>query len=379
MTNLKICLLTIFAVFCTSSVKAQYDSANEISGNEKPFKIFQFPKNQMPRIDGKSDDWEIVPNSYEYGNEMLKDTEDGLGSAIDHTNDLDVSLKVGWVEGLNRLYFLYEATDDFWDFGRFSNKGYLNDIFEIVIDGDLSGGPFIYNPAYTKEDLKWDSKSEVYLENHFTFSGVHAQNYHIYTPPVNNAWVLIWGNQHWIGDFPQSNYAYDYNFEPGDGGKLVLEFWVTPYDYAPYEGPEKAIESELIEGGSIGLSWSILDFDGGEREGHFNLSHDVRMVKDASFLRKFKLMPIESELRDLIKVDWSFEVIDMEKKRVAFRDESQGEILKWEWDFGDGNYSNEQHPIHQFKEKGIHKVVTLTVEGPAGKSKHTKYWEVMIR
>ena len=110
---------------------------------------------------------------------MLKDTEDGLGNAIDHTNDLDVSVKVGWVEGLNRLYFLYEATDDFWDFGRFSNKGYLNDIFEIVVDGDLAGGPFIYNPVYTKEDLNWDSQTEAYLENHFTFSGVHAQNYHM--------------------------------------------------------------------------------------------------------------------------------------------------------------------------------------------------------
>ena len=123
MSKLKTYFFTILAVFCTSSMKAQNDSA-KVSETDKPFKIFQFPKNQMPRIDGKADDWEIVPNSYAYGNEMLKDTEDGLGNAIDHTDDLNVSVKVGWVEGLSRLYFLYEARDDFWDFGRFNNKGH---------------------------------------------------------------------------------------------------------------------------------------------------------------------------------------------------------------------------------------------------------------
>ena len=51
-----------------------------------------------------------------------------------------MNVRVGWVKGLNRLYFLYESYDDFWDF----NKTDLhNDIFELVVDGDLSGGPFI--------------------------------------------------------------------------------------------------------------------------------------------------------------------------------------------------------------------------------------------
>ena len=378
MTKLKNCLIILLTISCASLVKSQNAINHKTARNGKVFKIFQFPKNQIPRIDGKTDDWEMMPSSYVYGNEMLKDTEDGLGSDID-ASDLDVKVRVGWVKGLNRLYFLYEATDDFWDFGRFSNKGYLNDIFEIVVDGDLSGGPFIFNPVYNKEELKWASNTDSYLENHFTFSGVHAQNYHIYTPPVNNAWVLIWGNQHWIGEFPQSNYAYDYNFSHGERGKLVLEFWITPYDYAPFEGPKRAIESQLKEGKTIGLSWSILDFDGGQREGHVNLSHDTRMVKDATYLCAFELMPMEKGLMGLVKAEWSFEVIDMENKLVSFRDESQGNVIKWEWDFGDGNYSNKQHPIYQFTEKGVHKVVTLTVEGPDGKSKRTRYWEVMIR
>ncbi len=31
------------------------------------FKIFQFPADKIPRIDGKTDDWDIVPESYAIG------------------------------------------------------------------------------------------------------------------------------------------------------------------------------------------------------------------------------------------------------------------------------------------------------------------------
>ena len=358
-------------------------SAQEMPGYQtmrdgRIFQIFQFPRDKMPRIDGQIDDWKLVPASYTYGTNELADTEDGGGTEID-PQDLDVKVTVGWVEGLNRLYFLYEAYDDYWDFGRFNPKGYLNDIFEIVVDGDLSGGPFIFNPIYSKEEMGWDAKTPAYLENHFSFSGVHAQNYHIYTPPVNNAWVLVWGNQHWIAEFPYANYAYQYDFKPGQNGKLILEFWITPFDHAPYEGPEKAIVSQLKENKVLGLSWSILDFDGAQREGHINLAHNTQMVKDASYLCAFRLMPLEPQLKPKIRAEWTFKIVDMQHNIVHFKDTSLGDVKSWHWDFGDGQSSTEPNPIHQFKEKGVHKVITLTVTGPAGTSKRTRYWEVMLR
>lgn len=351
----------------------RYQTARE----GRVFQVFQFPRDHMPRIDGQSRDWAHVPPTYTYGTDELRDTEDGLGADIP-PEDLDVKVTIGWVKGLNRLYFLYEARDDYWDFGRFNPKGYLNDIFELVVDGDLSGGPFIFNPRYAREDLKWDSDEPAYLENHLTFSGLHAQNYHIYTPPVNGAWCLVWGSQPWIADFPQANYAYNYDFKPGESGSLVLEGWITPYDHAPHEGPALAQESQLTENKVIGLSWSILDFDGHEREGHINLSHDTRMVKDASYLCAFRLMPLESVWQRGLQAEWSFEVIDKTRGLVAFRDESVGEVNRWHWEFGDGHSSEEQHPTHQFAQKGVHKVITLTVSGPDGRSKRTRYWEVMI-
>jgi PKD repeat protein len=39
---------------------------------------------------------------------------------------------------------------------------------------------------------------------------------------------------------------------------------------------------------------------------------------------------------------------------------SEGEIIAWEWDFGDGNFSDEQNPIHTYDEPGIYDI-TLTI------------------
>ena len=358
---LLVCLVGIM------DVGAQENQIPRLARPGRVFKIFQFPRDQIPRIDGKTDDWKIVPEQYIYGTDQLNDTRDGHGTDID-ASDLDVRVRVGWIRGLNRLYFLYEAYDDFWDFARFNPRGYQNDIFEVVVDGDLSGGPLIHNPNMKDP-----------FENHFLFKGVHAQNYHIYTPPVNGAWALIWGCQPWIAEFPFANQAYSYDFKHGQSGRLVLEFWITPFDHAPHDGPKRAVVSKLRENHFIGLSWSILDFDGAKRDGHFNLSHNAEMVADASLLCAFRLMPLEERFRPNPEAQWSFKIVDADRRIVAFKDESVGDIKRWKWDFGDGTSSQEQNPIHQYREPGFSYVVTLEVAGTAGTARRTRYWEVMVR
>jgi len=37
------------------------------------FKIFQFPPNMIPRIDGNTDDWKMVPDDYAIGMDQLVD------------------------------------------------------------------------------------------------------------------------------------------------------------------------------------------------------------------------------------------------------------------------------------------------------------------
>ncbi len=90
-------------------------------------------------------------------------------------------------------------------------------------------------------------------------------------------------------------------------------------------------------------------------------------------------MPIEKSLRKPIEANWSFKVIDMDRRLVAFKDLSYGNITSWKWDFGDGTTSTEQNPIHRYEKPGTNYVVILEVEGPDGKAKFSRVWDVLIR
>lgn len=332
------------------------------------FKVFQFPANQIPRIDGSFEDWDMVPESYVITTEEMWD-DSGKHTGIDKSS-LDIRVKVGWVNGLNRLYFMYEAYDDYWDF---TDDALHNDIFEVVVDGDMSGGAFI-DRFHPNKEL---DKNEAY----FLFHGVHAQNYHIFTPPAyGKDWTLAWGSQPWIKALPYANAAYDYHFKPGESGKLRLEFYITPFDYAGND-PSRSVESKLYENKSIGLCWAVIDYDdvnNRSNNGFWNLSKHHTMYGQAGEMRTFELMPLEPQFRKPVKAAWEFKVIDMRRRAVAFNDLSEGKITSWKWNFGDGETSTEQHPVHLYKEPGQY-VVFLEVEGPEGKDKATRVWDVAVK
>lgn len=335
---------------------------------EVEYKVFQFPANQIPRIDGNSDDWSIVPETYSIGMDQLRETVAGLGDKRDPSN-LDVKVKVGWVQGQNHLYFLYEASDNYWDFAA---PDLHNDIFEVVIDGDMSGGPLI-RQMHPNEKLRGS------LDTHFLFHGVHAQNYHVFTPAEGKDWAMVWGCQPWIKDLPYANAASKYNFKHGEAGKLTLEFFVTPFDYAPSD-PARAIPSQLKENKRLGMSWAILDYDDEKAKtfgAFWNLSHKTTMYGNASDLVAFRLMPVEASLRKPIEADWGFHVISRGDRIVAFRDQSYGDIKSWKWDFGDGTTSTERNPTHRYEKAGEF-VVILVVEGPDGKARRSKVWDVTL-
>ena len=219
--------------------------ASALERPEVTFKVFQFPPNMIPRIDGNDDDWAMVPDSYAIGMDQLVDTEAPAGTVTPRDpKKLDVKVKVGWVKGLNRLYFLYEAYKDYWDFSR---PGLHNDIFEVVVDGDLSGGPLIdkyHRDVWTQQAVGDMSKLDPRISSsdaYFAQQGVHAQNYHIFTPALDKDWTMAWGCAQYIKELPYANHAIKYNFKPGEPGKLVLEFWITPFDYAGCEGPQRAV------------------------------------------------------------------------------------------------------------------------------------------
>ncbi|ACB74625.1 PKD domain-containing protein [Opitutus terrae] len=344
------------------------------------YPIFQFPADRIPRVDGDAADWAMVPESYVVGRDQLKNFGKQPPAAGDKT--LAVRVRVGWVKGLNRLYFLYEAEDDFWDF---ADPGLRNDTFEIIVDGDASGGLLVdrgHKELWTPEHVGAaaatpDDRISVDAAN-WAIHGVHAQNYHVFTPAVNKDWALAWGAPTWIKELPWANAAQSFAFKPGEPGKLTLEFWVTPFDYAGPEGPARAVESVLSESKIIGLSWIVIDYDGKTPRGFWTLSPQRTAYGDASELCAFKLMPLEPALQPKLAAQWSWSIVDMDRRLAAFKDESVGRITSWHWDFGDGTTSTEQHPQHAYAKPGSY-VVILDLTGPDGTARRSKIWDIQFK
>jgi hypothetical protein len=351
---------------------------------EVTFKVFQFPANQIPRVDGDASDWAMVPDSYVVDGSQLLDDEHQPMLPPD-PKDCVVKIKVGWVKGLDRLYFLYEATKPHWDFG---GPGLRNDTFEVIVDGDASGGPLIdkgHKEFWTPEHVGAsraipDDRISV-SEAHWAIHGVQAQNYHIFTPAEGKDWCMAWGSPTWTKELPWANAATHYDFRPGGGGKLTLEFWITPFDYAGPEGPQRAVPSVLSENKIIGLSWVLMEYgatQSGPHKHFWNLARHHMVYGDASELCAFRLMPLEPQFLPAIGAQWSWKVVDMDRRLVAFKDLSVGPITSWKWDFGDGTSSTEQNPIHQYKQPG-NLVVVLDVDGPAGHARRSKVWDVQLK
>jgi hypothetical protein len=218
------------------------------------------------------------------------------------------------------------------------------------------------------------------MDARLSLQGVQAQNYHIMTPAVGKDWTMAWGCNSYVKEFPYANVAYNYNFKPGEAGKLIMELWITPFDYAGCEGPQRAVESVLTENKLIGLAWAVMDYDDVNSNAHtfWNLSRKHTMYGKADELVAFRLMPLEPQFQKAIDANWSFKVLDMNRRLVAFEDQSVGKITSWKWDFGDGTSSTEQHPIHAYQKAGQF-VVVLNIEGPAGSSRRSKIWDVVVR
>jgi PKD repeat protein len=89
-------------------------------------------------------------------------------------------------------------------------------------------------------------------------------------------------------------------------------------------------------------------------------------------------MPLEPRFRKPIEAQWTFKVVDMDRRIVAFKDLSYGKITSWLWDFDDGTTSTERHPVHTYGKYGVYTVV-LTVSGPEGTAKRIKVYEVGVK
>lgn len=57
--------------------------------------------------------------------------------------------------------------------------------------------------------------------------------------------------------------------------------------------------------------------------------------------------------------------VDIKNNSVSFTDKSKGQIVDYYWDFGDGDFSTDKNPVHQYSEPGMY-FVSLTVSDESG-------------
>jgi hypothetical protein len=139
-----------------------------------------------------------------------------------------------------------------------------------------------------------DAKTEARLKS------TTAQNYHIFTPPAQGKkWAWVWGEQQWLIEKPWAEHAFKYDFRDKEPGWLYLEFYITPFNYASFRGPEYSALHKFEENDIFGLSWAVLDYDEDDNQysGFWNLSHHSRMDYTADLFPNFKLMPLEKPRR----------------------------------------------------------------------------------
>ncbi len=67
--------------------------------------------------------------------------------------------------------------------------------------------------------------------------------------------------------------------------------------------------------------------------------------------------------------DFAFEVSGLS---VLFEDLSTGDPTEWQWEFGDGDSTSRQNPLHEYPEAGTY-TVTLRITAPGGSSNKRKF------
>lgn len=360
--------LVFLAVFALGRAEARQLGQGAVAEplpplGDRVYPCFQFPDDRLPVIDGELTDWELVGDEYAQDTYGLIEYNRQIGRGYD-LNNMDVRVRTGYNARADRIYVAVEYWDDFHNLDRVVTDGKAlgnDDIFELVVDADNSGGDFIGNldPRYMS---------------------THTQNYHIYFHERDGEHVWVWGPQRWLGEAPYSEWASRHRGLHGHAGLSTLEFYVTPFNYAHPDRPQLSAPAQLAVGDTIGLDYSILDRDEEEERAvkFWALADTILMYRNADFLPDYVLAPLEEKLGKLPVVDFRSRAPSVKEPRaVQFADLTRGEANGFLWDFGDGEQSAEREPLHRYQQPGRYSV-TLEARNSQGSSRKRKLDYVIL-
>ncbi|GAB3200942.1 hypothetical protein GCM10027293_22870 [Pontibacter aydingkolensis] len=183
--------------------------------------------------------------------------------------------------------------------------------------------------------------------------------------------------QYTYADAGTYNVTLTLTFEEGCQSSVTQAVVVYPKPRISMELPGVCISDEAqfvnkttITSGTLSYLW---DFGDGFTS---TLEHPKHKYK-AEGIYKVKLIATSDKgCTDTVEMDYLVSGANPQAKfstsgscqrdGVQFKDESSiafGKIIKWEWNFGDGTTSDEQHPLHIYKEPGTYQVSLKAYSG----------------
>ena len=223
------------------------------------YPIYELPTSDLPDLhDGTLADWDEVLAGASLTHSDFEAQDVGEGAPVD-PGDLAYQIYLAWHGSSQRLYAAMERVDDVYvnEYeGAGSGDIWKHDGFELMVDGDHSGGPYQgFGDEFSSEARRRliNSQAQQYLavseaaDGHLLvlaelMDGAHkaAERMQVTVPPYADA-----------GGFVLS----------GSPSLSVIEMYVTPFDALEVAAPDLSQRSQLYAERIIGFQISIPDYD----------------------------------------------------------------------------------------------------------------------
>ncbi|MDN3686944.1 gliding motility-associated C-terminal domain-containing protein [Cyclobacterium jeungdonense] len=207
------------------------------------------------------------------------------------------------------------------------------------INLDITGGVQPYR-------ITWSDAPELGTQNR---NGLEAGSYTVLVTDANNCTQI---NTLVIAQPEALEVELFTRFDADCEQKLLTgEAWIEiqggtgEYDITWNTGDQDVLETQFFEDGVVEVR--VTDQNGCSVE----VSRVVTLplaFTEAAFLYTVISTGVEGEI--------------LLNDPVQFSDETLGNVFTWEWDFGDGTKSNEQHPMHSYSKPGTYSIRLTTFD-----------------
>lgn len=171
--------------------------------------------------------------------------------------------------------------------------------------------------------------------------------------------------------------TFNLNKDAANGVATISQGHVPAWSY------NILIDGDALKGkSSVQLKITAAQTLTADSKGKFTFSYDTSSMPAGEFSinigNKAKTIDLEPKVQKPAADFSASPTSGTVPLKVKFTDLSKGSPRKWQWNFGDGKGSDEQNPVHIYKEAGKY-TVSLTVWNAAGSSKITKTYLIYVK